>query len=597
MNKYVMLLKILDQIREEAKSTSLSSRYIVPVGDLDQINQARARAFIHLYLKVSFGLLDFAERERFITDGSYDGGVDGYYVDKEARVIYFIQSKFRTTEANFRSKLMTVEELLAMDVARILDGHEEDENGNKYNGKILGLQREIRSIEDIARYKYKVVLLANVDVPSPSKLARVVGGFSCEVLDYEKCYELLVFPVVSGTYFNASDLVIHLDLSNKSAGSKISYTVDTRFGECDITVLFVPTLEIAKTFNKFKNSILRFNPRSYLELEGAKVNEAIRTTILQQGKNEFALYNNGITMLSDETNLNERIGQRNKAQLNIRNPQIINGGQTAYTLSRIYVEHLSGSGDALFAGKEVLLKVITLNSGAETKESEKLRLIEAISEATNLQTAVITADRYSNEEVNLQLQKTLFDKYGLLYERKRGEFQDGLHNGYVRQSQIVERNLFFRILFAANGDLNRAIQKRLFAKLSRSGWGVPTQKQLDRFYFAFLCFQLLDPRQTKVDYQTREIYGKLYAMVSRYLPDEVGQFQKVAEQFLPTFVTEWADFVRKQEKNNDRFIKIKLDRTGTPLSYFARGKWARSGTFANDIENHFGTHRISPSVS
>jgi hypothetical protein len=114
-----------------------------------------------------------------------------------------------------------------MDVTRILEGNEEDENGNKYNGKILGLQRTIRSIDDIARYKYKVILLANLDVQSPTKLSRVVGGLPFEVMDYEKCYDLLVFPVVSGTYFNASDLMIHLDLSNKNAGSKISYTVET----------------------------------------------------------------------------------------------------------------------------------------------------------------------------------------------------------------------------------------------------------------------------------------------------------------------------------------------------------------------------------
>jgi hypothetical protein len=110
---------------------------------------------------------------------------------------------------------------------------------------------------------------------------------------------LLVFPVISGTFFNATDLGIHLDLSNKNAGSKISYSVDTQYGECDITALFVPTIEIARTFHRYKNSILRFNPRSYLELEGAKVNAAIRNTIFVEGKNEFALCNNGITMLSD----------------------------------------------------------------------------------------------------------------------------------------------------------------------------------------------------------------------------------------------------------------------------------------------------------
>jgi hypothetical protein len=594
MSKYSTLLNILDQIRNEALPAGFTARYVANTADPGQVNQERARAFIHLYLKVRFGLLNFTEREHFITDGTYDGGIDGYYIHVEQKSIYFIQSKFRTTEETFAAKAMTLEELLAMDVTRVLEGHLEDESGNAYNGKIRQLQREISSIEDIARYKYIVILLANVRA-SPAKLSRVVGGLPCEVLDYEKCYEQLVFPVISGTYFNASDLVVHLDLSNKSAGSKISYTVDTRFGECDITALFVPTLEIAQTFHKYKNSILKSNPRSYLELEGAKVNEAIRNTILHQGKNEFALYNNGITMLSDETNLNERIGQRNKAQLNVRNPQIINGGQTAYTLSRIYEEQPEEKRNAVFEGKEVLLKVITLNSGSQAKEEEKVKLIEAISTATNLQTQVITADRYSNEAVNLQLQKVMFDRYGLLFERKRGEFQDGVHNGYIEGTQIIERNLFFRIMFAANGQLNKAVQKRLFAKLSKSGWAVPTSIQLDRFYFAYLCFQLLYPKLTLLDHQNKEIYAKLYVLASWYKPTEVHDFEAASKDTVMRFLPEWDRFVSLHESTDARFTRVRIDgATQQPVAYFNKRRWIQSGTFRKDADDYF--EQVRPDV-
>jgi hypothetical protein len=58
----------------------------------------------------------------------------------------------------------------------------------------------------------------------------------------------------------------------------------------------------------------------------------MRDTILNSDTIEFALFKNGITMLSDDTNINEKIGQKNKALLRIRNPQIINGGQTSFTL-------------------------------------------------------------------------------------------------------------------------------------------------------------------------------------------------------------------------------------------------------------------------
>ena len=391
MDRYTILLNILDKIRHEAANTKFVQKYLPPDAEPEAVNQARARAFIHLYLKVGFGLLGFEERERQITDGTNDGGIDGYYLDPTTRTGYFIQSKFRTTQANFTNKEITLEEILVMDIDRILKGDTTGERGGEYNGKIKQLQRDIANTEGIGRFKYRVIILANLTGVTPDQLRRLTGNYDAEVINHERCYERLVFPVISGTYFNASDLNILIDLSNKNAGAKISYTVTTKHGECDITALFVPIIEIAKVLHKYKNSILRYNPRSYLEFEGQKVNTAIRDTVLHMTTNEFALFNNGITMLSDETYINERIGQKNKAQLSLKNPQIINGGQTAYTLSRIYEEHPKDA-STVFDGKEVLLKVITLvDSETQRRTAEqKVDLIDQISTATNQQTVVVT---------------------------------------------------------------------------------------------------------------------------------------------------------------------------------------------------------------
>lgn len=98
--KYKTLVNILDQIRKDAPQEF--RRYHVLDTDIEKANQARARAFIHLFLKVRFGLLDFKEREYFITDKSNDGGIDAYYINKETKTVYVIQSKFRTSQDNFR---------------------------------------------------------------------------------------------------------------------------------------------------------------------------------------------------------------------------------------------------------------------------------------------------------------------------------------------------------------------------------------------------------------------------------------------------------------------------------------------------------------
>ena len=51
MSKYLNLVNVLDQIRFEAPSRY--TRYRPAIQDLEKINQARSRALIHLFLKVS----------------------------------------------------------------------------------------------------------------------------------------------------------------------------------------------------------------------------------------------------------------------------------------------------------------------------------------------------------------------------------------------------------------------------------------------------------------------------------------------------------------------------------------------------------------
>ena len=538
--KYEVLLRILDKLRAEA-STKHSTRYLPSDLDIEKVNNARSRAFIHLYLKVLFGMLDFDEREKHITDGPYDGGIDGYYIAEDTKQIYLIQSKFRTTESNFENKHIALEEILTMDVNRILDGEDCDENGNTYNGKIKQLQREVSSLPDVARYSYKVVLLANLPNISSTKLRQLAGGYAVEVFDFEKSYKKLVFPVISGTYFTASDISIPIDLSNKNAGSKISYTVRTKISDCEITVLFVPTIEVAKIMNKYKNSILKYNPRSYLDLEGQSVNNAIRETIISSETNEFALYNNGITMLSDETYINEKIGQKNKAQLTVKNPQIINGGQTSYTLSRIYDEHRNNNPEAVFQEKEVLLKIITLID--DSSHEDKLQLIDEISNATNKQTPVINADRFANEILHQKIQKKVFDRYGLLYERKRGEFSDGLKDGYVNSSSIIERNQFLRLFYSANGKINKGFQKRLFQKNDFPDLNLEDDLAFDRFFLGFHVFRQLMKDKNPNQALGKHIYAKVFIYNRLFFSQGLHVDVPTIEANLKTLEEKWQEFM------------------------------------------------------
>ena len=580
--QYDTFLRILDRIRAEAPD-NMAGRYLPEPTDTEKVNQARARAFIHLYLKVMFGITEFVQRERTITDATGDGGIDGYYIDSETKTIYLLQSKFRTNQKNFENKEIAVEELLAMDVNRILEGEKQDESGIPYNGKIQQLQREVSSLPDVARYSYRIAILANLSGIASAKIRQLTGGYPAEIFDFEKTYKKLVFPVLTGTYFEASDIVIPVDLSNKNSGSKISYNVKTKYSDCEITVLFVPTIEIAKVMNKYKNSILKYNPRSYLDLEGQSVNAAIKNTILQTKTNEFALFNNGITMLSEETNINEKIGQKNKAQLRVKNPQILNGGQTSFTLSRIYSDNFDEA-EEIFRDKEVLLKIITLLDN--DSQVAKLELIDEISNATNKQTPVITADRFANETVHTELQHKVFERYGLLYERKRGEFSDGIKDGYISPRDVLERNHFWRLFYTANGKINRGFQKKLFQRNEFSDILPASDAALDRLFLAVHIFRRLKREMRPNERIEKDIYGKVFAYIELFLDQAPEIDSSIIDNNLGILQSKWDAFMQQEKSGPGR--RAYIDKvSGQPKVAFSELKYFRSFNFEKDLVIYF----------
>lgn len=467
--KYKTLTNILDALCREAPKTK--TIYHPKVGAEQQLIQARSRAYLHLFLKVKFGLLNFKEREKQITDGQHDGGIDAFHIESDEKIIYCIQSKFRANAVNFRQSQVSVDDLVNVELGRISKGNAVDIHGSRYNKAILDFQRKIRKIPDIVRYDYKFVLLGNIKKLHRDQLRRLCDGLETEQYDHERIYNELVFPVVNGVYFNRSDLTIKLNLTNVRAGKEhLNYSARAEGQKADVMLLFVPTIEIGRVLHTYRNSILKFNPRSYLELHNNTVNREIHDSIVNTSNNEFALFNNGITLLSDATKLSTDVGEKGAGQLFVTNPQIINGGQTAFTLSRVYEELLVGkTKKRIFYGKEVLLRVITFEKRSTKHDRAKQAretLVSDISKASNSQTRVEEADRRSNERIQLDLQHKFFNGFGLFYERKRGEFADGLRDGYIGKDLVVDREKLMRVALAidSRASLAKTSVKKFFSE-------------------------------------------------------------------------------------------------------------------------------------
>jgi hypothetical protein len=593
MSKYDDLLNILDRLRLEAPHEN--TRYYPDESDIDKVNGARSRAYIHLFLKVKFGMTDFSERENVITDGPSDGGIDGYFIDSERKVIYLIQSKFRMTDSNFRNKEIAMEELLSMDIKRIMVGEETDEDGNPYNGKIKVLIRRLREISDMPNWDTKVVLLANVKYEIQSRLTILTGGYAVDVYNYERVYKELVFPLISGSYYNIDQLKITINVDKNSSGHRIQYYPETQYGECTVNALFVPTLEIAKILSKYKNSILRYNPRSYLDLQKGSVNEKIAFSIENIQTNEFALFNNGITMLSDETKYSDTVGKRNTAEVLVTNPQIINGGQTAYTLSILYDRHLKDGTLDVFKDKEVLLKIISFNE-SEGSVNDKLKLIEDISIATNQQSPVYEADRRANDKVQVRLQELIYDDFGLYYERKLGEFGDGIHKKYIDRSKIIDREQFLRICLvvkdepvrARSTSINKLFEKRSFDTI------IPDSLDYRRCIYTYLAYEKISNYDSS-SYNVKNLARYAIASVVSHRYNEhilPSQFEESIAQELTDVISKWEEFekyVRLDEINRGFYFREAFDpQTGEKTVDANWGAYYKGRTLNRDLAVFFG---------
>jgi len=554
--RYETLCRVLDALRREAPASQ--TVYHPPKGNHDAVVQARSRALLHLYLKARFGLITHVLREPFITEGKFDGGVDAYYIDKSNKKIYLLQGKFRANAKNFVSTTMTPSDLLKMDVGRIMKGEIKSEAGDVYNSSIRRLQRDIQKLPDKGSYVHEVVLLGNSQHLTKGDLCKLVEGYPVDQFPHQRIYSELMFPVINGTYFTDPELKIEINLDNlNSKDVSLDYDVNTPSLKANIKVLFAPTKEIGRIMSTYRNSLLKFNPRSFLELQGNPVNKEIEASLTGQGGNEFAMFNNGITLIADKTAVSSDTATKGRAQVVVSNPQLVNGGQTAYTLGRVY----SQGNMSVFKGKEVLVKIVSFVGAKQSIATDvaRTKLIQDISRASNSQTKIDEADRRSNDQVQLDLQKAFFDGYGLYYERKRGEFSDGVHDEYIGKCDVVNREKLVRVNLACAYRANQA--KAGIAQFFREPTFSTLFKVADvaRYAFGYQVLQALEDEKaqsSKGDRWKQKKYGQAlrygeYAVVAVCVNHGIKSGKPAAE-VVAKVLSKWLAFeanVAKRKAN------------------------------------------------
>ncbi|WP_244664897.1 AIPR family protein [Candidatus Symbiopectobacterium sp. 'North America'] len=252
----------------------------------------------------------------------------------------------------------------------------------------------------------------------------------------------------------------------------------------------------------------------------------------------------------------------------------------------MYDEYKENGAEDVFKEKEVLLKIITLMDDID--DDSKLKLVGDISNVTNKQTPVINADKFFNDEVHKKIQKVVFDRYGILYERKRGEFSDGLSNGYVGKYQILKRNLFFRIYYSSNGYINIEFRKKLFQQNDFSFFKF-NNESFDRFNIGYHLYVKLwrgilnSKDEFNFNLIRKDLYAKLYAYNQMFPVGEVDDI----DNNISIFDDEWGLFLADKVEKRAEMKIIKTKGTHQEKKFFNEYRYFRSSNFEKDVIDWF----------
>ncbi|MBB1496116.1 AIPR family protein [Propioniciclava sp. MC1595] len=194
---------------------------------------------------------------------------------------------------------------------------------------------------------------------------------------------------------------------------------DPGFYAAYLTLL--PAEFIANIYEKHGPRLLELNVRSFLQSRG-KVNRGIQETI-KTAPRRFLAYNNGISMTASGVTLVDLPGG-GRGLAEIRDLQIVNGGQTSASLHFAKVRHKADLSEIHVQAKVSVVEPTLL-----------LDLVPRISEYANSQNRVNLADFSANDPFHVEIERlsrTIWapgkagtnDLTRWFYERARGQYAD-----------------------------------------------------------------------------------------------------------------------------------------------------------------------------
>jgi len=366
---------------------------------LSLLNKVEAtKRLTEFYAKARFKIRD-EDFNKYYTDGTNDGGIDFYYI--EDSTFFIIQTKFSETP-----KKVSTSEILD-EIRKIKNTLTAINPNRKADDFVNALKRETGNKDAILE-----VLWITTNIVEQSVRDEIQNDL--ESWRKEQNWSLTIDFIVVDK--NDLERVIY-DVKHgfvPQTGKKIlkleqGQWIETTWEETGVrsVVCIVNVNDILKWFNS-SNEIDRFLQKNVREFLGeTQINKAIAKSYLED-PTWFWYKHNGIIIFADNLLID-----KTKGELVLRNPQVVNGGQTLKALFPAYNKNNRRDNSA-----KVLIRIYRLPY--EDTDTYK-RSIEIIS-ALNSQNKINPSDLRSTDPRQVRLEQ-LFKEVGLGYKyyRKRGK--------------------------------------------------------------------------------------------------------------------------------------------------------------------------------
>ncbi|QNV40886.1 AIPR family protein [Rothia amarae] len=248
------------------------------------------------------------------------------------------------------------------------------------------------------------------------------------------------------------------------------------------------SLEELKAFwQKYKLDLLAPNIRNFLGIRKSQnnINFGIQRTLEQQPEN-FAIYNNGITVLVNDYEVNE-----DNKKILIRGAGIVNGGQTTGSIGS-YEDNFTVDGN-------VIVRFI---------KSTDNNILDNIIKYNNTQNVVKPADFRSNDEIQKNLRKQFEETYS-----EENIIYNGARRGDAirRNREIVEKTLDDKLvaqsLVSFHGDPNLAYNRYKFIWENEENYR-RYFKEITARHILFTCGLLKSIEETKNALSNKGVEGR-----------------------------------------------------------------------------------------